>query len=105
MCWDGAFCTVNCTGSAEPSLQYGSVPSKGFLFFGPCTWRLNVMRPFIADWVCIRGRIVPKPIFGFLETLYRAGLLYYGCQVGEAGDFTMADGVQDSLVRAIIAKN
>ncbi len=33
MCWSGAFCTVNFTGSAEPSLQYGSVPFRFFFAF------------------------------------------------------------------------
>ena len=102
MCWGGALGTVNCTGSAEPSLQYGSVPFMGLMFFGFC---LSVMHPFVANWGCIRGRIVPKPIFGLPETLYCTVLSYYGCQVGEACDFTTADGVQDSPVRAIIAKN
>ena len=105
MCWGGALGTVNCTEFAEPSLQYGSVPFKGLLFFGSSTWCLSVMHPFVADWGCIRGRIVPKPIFGFPETLYRTVLSHYGCQVGEACDFTTADGVQDSPIRAIIAKN
>ena len=81
------------------------MPSMGFLLFGFCIWGLSVMHPFVADWGCIRGRIVPKPIFGFPETLYRTVLLYYGCQVGEACDFTTADGVQDSPVRAIVAKD
>ena len=105
MCWGGALGTVNCTGFAEPSLQYGSVPFKGLLFFGSCTWCLSVMHPFVADWGYVQGRIIPKPIFGFLETFYGTVLSHYGCQVGETRDFTMADGVQDSPVRAIVAKD
>ena len=34
MCWSGTFCIMDFAGSAEPSLQYGSVPFRGFLLFG-----------------------------------------------------------------------
>ena len=61
--------------------------------------------PFISDWGCIQGRIIPKLSFGFPETLHRTVLSYYGRQVGEACNFTMTYGVQDSLVRAIVAEN
>ena len=105
MSWDGALCTMKLTGSIEPSLQYGSVPFMGFVLFGFCIWGLSVMHPFVGDWGCIRGQIVPKLVFGFPETLHRTVLSYYGRQIGEACDFTTADGVQYSLVRAIIAKD
>ena len=36
-------------------------PLRGFYFFASCTWCLSVMHPFVADWGCIRGRIIPKP--------------------------------------------
>ena len=39
--------------------------------------------PFISDWGCIQGRIVPKPGFGFPGTLHYAVLSYYGCQVAK----------------------
>ena len=81
------------------------MPFMGFLLFGFCIWGLSVMRPFVADWGCIRGRIVPKLVFGFPETLHRTVLAYYGRQVGESYNFTTTYGVQDSLVRAIIAEN
>ena len=77
----------------------------GFLLFDFGDRCLSVMHPLIADWGYIRGRIIPKFIFGFPETLHRTVLSYYGRQVGEACNFMTADGVQDSLVRAIIAKN
>ena len=61
--------------------------------------------PFISDWGCIQGRIVPKPGFGFPGALHRTVLLYYGRQVGKACNFAMTYGVHDSLVRAILAEN
>ena len=61
--------------------------------------------PFISDWGCIQGRIVPKSSFGFPGALYRTVLSYYGCQVGEVRDLAAIYGVHNSLVRAIIAKN
>ena len=103
MSWCGALCTMNITGSIEPSLQYGSVSLTGFLFFHFCIWGLSVRRPFAADWVW--GRIIPKLIFGFPETLHRTVLSYYGRQIGEACNFMTIDGVQYSLVRAIIAED
>ena len=63
-----------------------------------------MMHPFISDWGCIQGRIVPKFYFGFPGALHRTVLSYYGCQVGEACNFTATYGVEDSLVRAIIAE-
>ena len=61
------------------------------------------MHPFISDWGCIQGRIVPKFYFGF-PGAFRTVLSYYGCQVGEACNFTATYHVEDSIVRAIIAE-
>ena len=63
-----------------------------------------MMHPFISDWGCIQGRIVPKFDFGFPCALHRTVLSYYGRQVSEACNFTMTYGVEDSLVPAIIAE-
>ena len=62
------------------------------------------MHPFISDWVCIQGRIIPKFYFGFPGTFHRTVLSYYGHQVGKACNFAATYGVEDSLVRAIIAE-
>ena len=62
------------------------------------------MNPFISDWVCIQGRIIPKFYFGFPGAFHRTVLSYYGHQVGKARNCAMTYGVEDSLVRAIIAE-
>ena len=62
------------------------------------------MHPFISDWVCIQGRIIPKFYFGFLGAFHRTVLSYYGHQVGKACNFTATYGIEDSLVRAINAE-
>ena len=64
-----------------------------------------MMHPFISDWVCIQGRIVPKFYFGFPGAFHRTVLSYYGCQVGEACNFMATYGVEDFVVRAIIAED
>ena len=61
--------------------------------------------PFILDWGCIQGRIVPKPGFGFPGALHRIVFLYNGRYVGEACNFATTYGIYDSLIRAIVAKN
>ena len=63
-----------------------------------------MMHPFISDWVCIQGRIIPKFYFSFLGAFHRTVLSYYGHQVGKACNFATTYGVEDSLVRAIIAE-
>ena len=63
------------------------------------------MRPFISDWGCIQGRIIPKIDFGFPGAFHLTVLSYYGRQVGEACDFATTDGVQASLIHAIVAEN
>ena len=65
---------------------------------------MAMMHPFISDWGCIQGRIVPKINFDFLGASHRTVLSYYGRQVSEACNFTMTYDVEDSLVRAIIAE-
>ena len=62
------------------------------------------MHPFISDWVCIQGWIVPKSYFGFPGAFHRTVLSYYGRQVGKACNFAATYGVEDSLVRAITAE-
>ena len=62
------------------------------------------MHPFISDWGCIQGRIVPEFYFGFLGAFHRTVFSYYGRQVCEACNFTATYGIEDSLVRAIIAE-
>ena len=64
-----------------------------------------MMHPFISDYGCIWGRIIPKFGFGFPGTLLCTVLSYYGRQVGEACNVTTTYGVHDSLVRAIVVEN
>src|SRR4051812_21513786 len=64
-----------------------------------------MMHPFISDEVSIQSRIVPKFYFGFPGAFHRTILLYYGRQVSEACNITTTYGVEDSLVRAIIAED
>ena len=63
-----------------------------------------MMRPFISDWVCIQGRIVPKFYFGFLGTFHRTVLSYDGRQVSEACNFMATYGVEDSDVLAVVTE-
>ena len=62
------------------------------------------MRPFVSDWDCIQGQIVPELRFGFPNAFCRTVLLYYGCQVGEACNFAMTYGVEDSDVREVVTE-
>ena len=61
--------------------------------------------PFISDWGCIQGRIVPKPSFGFPGTLHRTVFPYYGRQVGEVCYVTATYGIEDSLFVQLLQKN
>ena len=63
-----------------------------------------MMHPFISDWGCIQGRIVPKFDFGSPGAFHLTVLSYYGRQVSEACNFMMTYVIGDSLVRAIVAK-
>ena len=63
-----------------------------------------MMHPLSSDGITIQGRIIPKFYFGFPGAFHRTVLSYYGRQVGKACNFTATYGVEDSLVRAIIAE-
>ena len=63
-----------------------------------------MMHPFISNWVCIQGRIVPEFSFGFMNAFSRTVLSYYGCQVGESCNFAASYGVEDSDVRAVVTE-
>ena len=95
---------MNFTGSIEPSLQYGPIPCRGFLFFAVWLRCLAIMRPFVSDWDCIQDRIVPEFSFGFLNAFCGIVLSYYGCQVGEACNFAATYGIEDSDVRAVVTE-
>ena len=72
------------------------------MFFDVWLRCLAIMRPFVSDSCCIRRRIVPEFIFGFLNAFSRTVLSYYGCQVGESCNFAATYGVEDSDVRAVV---
>ena len=63
--WYCIYCAMNFAGSAKPSLQYGSVPYRGFLLLCNELGCLMIVQPFTSDWVHIRSRIIPKFCFGF----------------------------------------
>ena len=63
-----------------------------------------MMHPLSSDGITIQGRIIPKIYFGFPGAFHRTVLSYYGRQVSEACNIAMTYGVEDSLVRAIIAE-
>ena len=63
-----------------------------------------IVHPFTSDWVNIRSQIIPKFRFGFLGAFHCTVLSYYGRQVSEACNIMGIYGVEDSLVRAIIAE-
>ena len=95
---------MNFAGSIEPSLQYGSIPCRGFLFFAIWPGCLAIMRPFVLDWYCIQGQFVPEFCFGFPDAFHRTVFSYHGCQVSEACNITATYGIEDSDVRTIIAE-
>ena len=63
-----------------------------------------IMHPFILDWVCIQGRIIPKVCFGFLGTFHRTVLLYYGCHVRKVLYVAATYSIKESFVCAVSAK-
>ena len=63
-----------------------------------------MMHPLSSDEIAIQGRIIPKFYFGFPGAFHRTVLSYNGRQVSEACNITATYGVEDSLVRAIIAE-
>ena len=104
VCWYGIRCTVNFAWPIEPSLQYGSTPCSGLLLL--CYWagRLVRVRPFSSDWGFCQSWIIPKLRLGFPGTFHRTVLPYYVRQVSEVCYVMETYGVEDSLVRAIFAK-
>ena len=62
------------------------------------------VHPFSSDWGFCQSRIIPKSRLGFLGTFHRTLFPYYGRQVSEVCYVTMIYGIEDSLVRAIVAK-
>ena len=62
------------------------------------------VHPFSPDWGFCQSQIIPKLCLGFPGTFYRTVFLYYGRQVSEVYYVTVTYGVEDSLVRAIFAK-
>ena len=63
-----------------------------------------MMHPLSSDGITIQDRIIPKFYFGFSGAFYRTVLSHDGRQVSEACNITATYGVEDSLVRAIIAE-
>ena len=80
------------------------MPYRGFWLFGVYPGCPVMMHPLSSDGITIQGRIIPKIYFGFPGAFHHTVLSYYGCQVGEACNFTVTYGVEDSVVRAIIAE-
>ena len=62
------------------------------------------VHPFSSDWGFCQSRIIPKFCLGFLGAFHRTVLPYYGRQVSKVCYVTETYGVEDSLVRAIVAK-
>ena len=62
------------------------------------------LRPFSSDWGFCQSRIIPKLRLGFLGTFHRTLFLYYGRQVSKVCYVMTTYGVEDSLVRAVVAK-
>ena len=104
MCWYGVRCAVNFAWPIETSLQYGSTPYRGIWLL--CNWvgRLTRVHPFSSDWGFCQSQGIPKFCLGFPGAFHHTVLPYYGRQVSEVCYVTATYGVEDSLVRAIIAK-
>ena len=64
-----------------------------------------MMHPFISDWVCIQGRIVPKFDFGSPGAFHCTVLSYNGRQVSEVCNITATYGVEDSDVMQLLQKD
>ena len=63
------------------------------------------VHPFSSDWCFCQSRIVPKLCLGFLGAFHRTVFPYYCRQVSEVCYVTETYGVEDSRVRAIVAKD
>ena len=62
------------------------------------------VHPFSSDWGFCQSRIIPKLRLGFPGTFHHTIFPYYGRQVSEVCYVTVTYGIEDSLVRAIVAK-
>ena len=62
------------------------------------------VRPFSSDWEFCQSRIIPKLRLGFPRTFHRTVFPYYVRQVSDVCYVATTYGVEDSLVRAIVAK-
>ena len=62
------------------------------------------VHPFSSDWGFCQSRIIPKFCLGFPGAFHRTVLPYYGRQVSEVCNVMATYGVEDSLVRAIVAE-
>ena len=62
------------------------------------------VHPFSSDWGICQSRIIPKFCLGFPGAFHSTVLPYYDHQVNEVCYVTASYGVEDSLVRAIVAK-
>lgn len=62
------------------------------------------VHPFSSDWGFCQSRIIPKLRLGFPGTFHRIVFPYYGRQVSEVCYVMVTYRVEDSLVRAIVAK-
>ena len=60
--------------------------------------------PFNLDEGFSKSRRIPEFCLGFPSAFHRTVLLYYGRQVGKVCYVTATYGVENSLVRAIFAK-
>ena len=62
------------------------------------------VHPFSLDWGFCQSRIIPKFCLSFPGAFHHTVLPYYGRQVSEVRYVMVTYGVEDSLVRAIVAK-
>ena len=62
------------------------------------------VHPFSSDGGFSESQRIPEFCLGFPGAFHCTILSYYGCQVSEVFYVTMTYGVEDSLVRAIVAK-
>ena len=104
VCWHDIWCAVNFAWPIEPSLLYGSTPCRGLWFL--CNWIgwLARAHPLSSDEGFSESRRIPEFCLGFPCAFHRTVLMYYGRQVSKVCYVTTTYGVEDSLVRAIFAK-
>ena len=106
MRWFGVQHHVNLIGLVEPFLEDSSMPRKGldFLVHGMMIRSSAGVCPLCPSRGWPKGLWFPTGCFSFLCTFNCAVLLYYVCQIGKVQYTTVVEGVQDSLIRAIVAK-